>query len=249
MKFTFGIITNNNIREVNLIIDSIEKQHIPEYEIIIVGINDVIKRKNTKCISFNENIHPGWITRKKNIITHNAVYENIVYMHDYIVLEDNWYSGFLKYGNNFDIIVNKIINSDGSRFRDWILNIDFLKGMFLKIIQNTPTLNAPDTWIKSSEDIRGKLNIHNNVSTVFLDYDNDGQRWQNYIYLSGGFFICKKSVMIDFPLNENLLHCQGEDVEWSQRVRTKYKFKINKYSSVKLLKYKHITSTFLFKDY
>ena len=57
------------------------------------------------------------------------MYENIVYMHDYIVLDDNWYNGFLNYGNNFDIIVNKIINSDGSRFRDWILNVHFLKGM------------------------------------------------------------------------------------------------------------------------
>lgn len=248
MKFTFGIITNNNIREVNLIIDSIEKQRIPEYEIIIVGIDDVINRKKTKCIAFNENIYPGWITRKKNIITQHAVYENIVYMHDYIVLEDNWYTGFLKYGNNFDIIINKIINSDGSRFRDWILNIDFLKGMFLKNIRNVPTLNMRDTWIKTGEDITGKLNIPDNISTVFLEYENDANQWQNYIYLSGAFFICKKHVMIDFPLDETLLHCQGEDVEWSQRVRTKYKFKINKYSSVKLLKYKHITNTFLFKD-
>ena len=64
MQFTFGIITTNNTHAVNLIIDSIEKQNIPEYEIIIVGI-DNINRKNTKCIPFNENIYPGWITKKK----------------------------------------------------------------------------------------------------------------------------------------------------------------------------------------
>jgi hypothetical protein len=246
MQFTFGIITTNNSHAVNLIIESIEKQNIPEYEIIIVGI-DNIERKNTKCITFNENIYPGWITKKKNIITQEAVYENIVYMHDYIVLEDNWYTGFLNYGNDFDIIVNKIINSDGSRFRDWILNVHFLKGMCLQVIQNVPTLNAPDVWIKNGEDITCKLHIPNNVSTVFLEYDNNAEELQNYIYISGGFFICKKQVMLDFPLDEKLLHCQGEDVEWSQRVRTKYQFKFNKYSSVKLLKYKHITNTFLFK--
>ena len=221
MQFTFGIITTNNTHAVNLIIDSIEKQNIPEYEIIIVGI-DNINRKNTKCIPFNENIYPGWITKKKNIITQEAVYENIVYMHDYIVLDDNWYNGFLNYGNNFDIIVNKIINSDGSRFRDRILNVHFLKGMF------------------SHKDITCKLNIPHDTSTVFLDYENDGEKWQNYIYVSGGFFICKKQVMNDFPLNEQLLHNQSEDVEWSQRVRTKYQFKFNKYSSFKLLKYKQI---------
>ena len=226
MQFKFGIITNNNINSINLIIDSIEKENIPDYEVIIVGIDEInikyIKGKNTKCISFNENIYPSWITKKKNIITQHAIYENIVYMHDYIILEDNWYNGFLKYGDDFDIVINKINNSDGTRFRDWNLNIHFLKGMF------------------SSKDIFNKLNIPDNVSTVFLDYENDGKQLQNYIYLSGSYFICKKQVMIDFPLNEKLLHLQSEDVEWSSRVRTKYQFKFNKYSSVKFLKYKEI---------
>jgi hypothetical protein len=249
MQFTFGIITNNNIKSVNLIIDSIEKQNIPEYEIIIVGIDKIsienVSRKNTKCISFNENIHPGWITKKKNIITQEAIYENIVYMHDYIILDDNWYNGFLKYGNNFNIIINKINNSDGSRFRDWILNINFLKGQYFKINHNVPTINDSYTWINKNDDIAHKLNIPNNIYTVFLDYDNDGEQWQNYIYFSGSFFICKKHVMNEFTLDENLLHCQGEDVEWSQRVRNKYLFKFNKYSSVKLLKYKYISNAIL----
>jgi hypothetical protein len=244
MQFTFGIITNNNISSVNLIIDSIEKQNIPEYEIIIVGIEN-ISRKNTKCISFNENIYPCWITKKKNIITQQAIYENIVYMHDYIVLDDNWYNGFLKYGNNFDIIINKINNSDGSRFRDWVLNIDFLKGMFLKIINIIPSKKCPYIWIKNEEDITSKLNIPIYTPTIFLDYENDGEQWQKYIYISGSYFICKKHVMNDFPFDEKLLHCQGEDVEWSQRVRTKYKFKFNKQSIVKLLKYKYLYNVFL----
>lgn len=241
MQFTFGIITNNNPSSVNLIIDSIEKQNIPEYEIILVGIEN-IKRKHTQCIFFNENVVPGWITKKKNIITQHAKYENIVYMHDYIVLEDHWYNGFLTYGNNFDIIINKINNSDGSRFRDWILNIEFLKGMFIKVIDNNaPRANRePAICIKMNEDVTHKLQISHDTPTIFLDYDADGEQWQNYIYISGGFFICKKHVMLDCPLNEIFLHCQSEDVEWSQRVRPKYKFKFNKYSSVKLLKYKQI---------
>lgn len=243
MQFTFGIITNNNIGSVNLIINSIEKQNIPEYEIIVVGI-DNIGRKNTKCISFNENIYPGWITKKKNLITQHAIYENIVYMHDYIILEDNWYNGFLNYGNDFDVIVNKINNSDGTRFRDWILNIEFLKGMVLKVNQHKPTLNANDIWVKNTEDIRHRLNVSNNISTIFLNYDDNGEKWQNYIYISGSYFICKKHIMIEFPLNEILLHCQGEDVEWSQQIRTKYKFKFNKHSSVKLLKYKYLYNDF-----
>jgi hypothetical protein len=44
--------------------------------------------------------------------------------------------------------------------------------------------------------------------------------------------------MTEFPLNENLLWGQSEDVEWSLRIREKYDFSMNKHSSVQLLKYK-----------
>ncbi len=102
MNFSFGIITNGyeDLR-INQIIDSIEKQNITSYEIIIVG-NSKVKRKNTQIIEFDESILPAWITKKKNIVTEIARFENIVYLHDYIELVDDWYAGFLKFGDNFD---------------------------------------------------------------------------------------------------------------------------------------------------
>jgi len=39
-------------------------------------------------------------------------------------------------------------------------------------------------------------------------------------------------------LNENLMWAQSEDIDWCQRVRNKYMFKCNKYSTCKLIKYK-----------
>ena len=45
MNFTFGIITNNNITNLYKIIDSIELQNIPNYEIIIVGFNTNLNKK------------------------------------------------------------------------------------------------------------------------------------------------------------------------------------------------------------
>jgi hypothetical protein len=129
MDFTFGIITGGGqIRNLNKIIDSIEKQNIPRYEIIIVG-GDKIERKNVFHIPFDESIRRKWITRKKNIITENAKYENIVYMHDYIYLDDDWYEGWLKYGNDFKACMNIIKNLDGTRFRDWTLEFSIHKIM------------------------------------------------------------------------------------------------------------------------
>ncbi len=68
-----------------------------------------------------QSIRRGWITKKKNIITINAKYENIVYLHDYIIFEDEWYEGQLKSGNDFKIRMDKIKDIHGNRYRDWCL--------------------------------------------------------------------------------------------------------------------------------
>jgi hypothetical protein len=247
MDFTFGIITINNIENINKIIDSIEIQNITNYEIIIVGCNKTFNlttlnkliRKNCTCIPFDESMYSTWITKKKNIITQNAKYENVVYMHDYIILEDNWYSGYLEYGNKFDVIINPIKNLDGTRFRDWILNMYFLRGLYLvNDIRTKPIINAPDQWIQRDEDVINKYDINPYQQVHFLSYDNDGKELQQYIYISGTYWVAKKHIMEEFPLNENLLWCQSEDVEWCQRLRNKYIFSCNKYSICKFIKQK-----------
>ena len=65
MEFTFGIITSGAEDDsINQIIDSIEKQNIPTYEIIIVG-NSKVSRNKTRIVQFNDEVIPKWITRKK----------------------------------------------------------------------------------------------------------------------------------------------------------------------------------------
>jgi len=208
MKFTFGIITGGNDKNLNIIVDSIEKQNIPEYEIIIVGDSN-INRTNTKVITFDETIKKMWITRKKNIITENAKYENIVYMHDYIVLCDNWYEGFLEYGDYFSFCMNKIQNLDGSRYRDWTL------------------------WSYDCENL---------VSGLLIPYEME--HLSKLMYFSGSYWVAKKEMMFKYLLNDNLCWGEGEDVEWSYRVKKNNEFSMNKFSTVKLLKQKDKIFTF-----
>jgi len=121
MTFTFGIITGgNNDIQIDVIIDSIEYQNIPkeDYEIIIVG-NSKIVREKTTVILFEEHPTEMWITKKKNIVITNATKENIVFLHDYIYFLEDWYQGYLTFGNDFHACMNRILNNDGSRFRDW----------------------------------------------------------------------------------------------------------------------------------
>ena len=64
-----------------------------------------------------------------------------------------------------------------------------------------------------------------------LKYDDWTQT--QYMYVSGGFFIVKRNVMIEEPLNESRGWNEEEDVEWSYRVRDKYVMKCNGKSIVR----------------
>jgi len=201
MNFTFGIITTGN-SDLRRILYTIYQQGIPEYQIIVVGGSN--SYEGAQHISFNENEKSGWITRKKNIITEYAEHENIVYMHDYIELKKDWYQGFMDFGDNFKICMNRILNIDGSRFRDWTLFPAFLP-----------------------EHLQHRRDL-------LLPYDLT--KLTKYQYISGAYWVAKKSVMCEFPLDETLCWGFGEDVEWSHRVKSKYKFSINTASSVQIIK-------------
>jgi len=208
MNFTFGIITSsvNPIIDLNKIINSIIQLNIPNYEIVIIGGNKEYQSNNLSIYSFEENPNGAWITKKKNLITKYAKYENIVYLHDYIIFDKDWYINFLNFGNDFKVCMNQIINTDGTRFRDWTL------------------------WAESAEEIA----IPNPYYLIPYSIKN----LSKLMYFSGSYWVAKKEIMEEFPLNEDLFWGQSEDVEWSKRIREKYNFSINENSIVELLKYK-----------
>jgi len=221
MDFTFGIITDgNNDNFIDIIIDSIEKNNIPNYEIIIVGNTKIKNSDNIKIIFFDETIKPGWITRKKNIISINSKYENIVLLHDYIKLNDDWYNGFLKFGNDFDWCITKIVTQNGNRFRDYTLFpyvVDFLN------INYSPSDINPYFY---------------NYCLLPYDFENN-IKTNKYMYISGAYYVIKKKIATNHLLDEKLLHCQGEDAEFSKRLHHNgIIIKCNQFSSVSLLKYK-----------
>ncbi len=130
MEFTFGIITaGNNDQGLQTIIDSIVAQNIPCYEIIIIGQSH-LQGPNLRVIPFDESVKPSWITKKKNIILQEAQYENVVCMHDYITLHENWYEGFLRYGNDFAICTTRMETLHGRRFRDFMFFVHALPPIF-----------------------------------------------------------------------------------------------------------------------
>lgn len=126
-KWTFGIITNGKRAEwVDLIIKSIRKQKIPNYEIIICGTYKTKMEKDTIFIPFNKKDDKGWITKKKNLIVKNAKYENICMLHDRMILDIDWYKGMKKWGNCFENLGCQQLYED-IRVNDWVVSHYFIK--------------------------------------------------------------------------------------------------------------------------
>ena len=60
------------------------------------------------------------------------------------------------------------------------------------------------------------------------------------MFIGGTYFCVKRDFFLDNPLDENLFWGDGEDVEWSLRVRDKTTFHFNPHATVKYTKLKDI---------
>jgi hypothetical protein len=198
MNFTFAITTDyKNPQQLSEVISSIRSQNIENYEILVIGGQKPEDEGDLSHIFFDETQQPGWITRKKNTLCQAAKYDNIVLMHDYFVFDIDWYSEFVKFGDDWYICSNAQYLINGERhFTDWVTWDDPIFPRY--------TALPYDEWSRTE-----------------------------YQYMSGGYFLVKKQVALDNPFNEFMLWGSAEDVEWSLRVRNKYKMKCNGQSIVR----------------
>jgi len=228
MNFTFGIIYFKNFFLINEIIKSIENENIPNYEIIIVG-NYPIHNDNIMVIPFNETEIPNCITKKKNIITEKAKYDNIVFLHDYIKLNKDWYEGFLKFGNDWEVCMCKIFTNDGQRGIDWMgLPNDNIYGNVLHPYDycNQKGMYIPGNFWVAKKDIMVKYKLDEKLCWG----QAEDIEWSKRIL--GGYY--------DSDWLRNLCHIPlNTDMEMKNReVPDKIRYKMNQYSSVSYLKHK-----------
>lgn len=225
MNITFGIIVGPgyNSEYVTNLLNSILDQNIDRFEIIMIGQNiDEWKdyNKNIKVIPFDESQKAGWITRKKNIVAQNAMYENVCILHDNFLLHKGWYDGVKKCPDNWNILMNEILTLEGNRHVSWNVSPFFMQ----KLIETDRALYIPMLMNEAPHE-NGPQYING------LPYDVDDL--SHIQYIGGGFIFCKRSVLLDVPLNEDMVYSQppGEDVEWSLRLsEAGYTYRFNPYS-------------------
>jgi len=187
---SFVVVTGGtNDNNLNQIIDSLEVQKIPEYEVLIIGgRTTTVNRKNTIHIPFNESVVPKpWLTRKKNIGAHLAQYDIVVIMHDYYAFDPDWYIEFEKFGTDWDICVQQTFSlpEQGSqRCNGW---------------RAGPIPGYPEIPY---------------AMTIPWDIDC----FIPYMAIQGAYWVAKREVMLQEPLDESLLMGESDDIEWSSRV-------------------------------
>ena len=147
-KWSFGIVSNGskNNRVLNIINQIISFQ-IPEFEILVCGPNpfeilpDVVKIIDDSELYFDVRIP---ISKKKNKIIDEAIYNNLVIMHDRISFGDDWYKNIYNYGNHFDQLCMPILDEDTQtlRINDW-MRID---GDFSEFEKSKATILDYNDW-------------------------------------------------------------------------------------------------------
>jgi hypothetical protein len=206
------------------------------YEIIVVG-NPVFKRdvilNKTQVIPFKEDVfHPN-LSRKSIVkAIKNFSIRPFFYKTGAICHKKNLAAKHAKYTNL--CIMHDYVGVE----RGWKTGFDNFGDNWdvcVNIILNQNGMRDRDWMVWDHPELIDEVN---KISPCLLPYD----KYTRYMYISGGYFCVKNKFYKEHPLDESLFWGEGEDIEWSLRVRGLTQFKMNTFSKVKYLKLKDITA-------
>jgi hypothetical protein len=196
---SFAIVTNgNNDHYLQNTVKSILDLELESFEIIIVGRSE-FPNPAVRCVPFDESVKKGWITRKKNLAVSLSTGDIVVILHDYMQLNKDWTRSNVKslLNSTWDVAMCRIINADGTRWVDWVL------------------------WAQNSVGIRWWFN---RALANLVPYKV--KNLTRFMYVGGSVMIVRREFMLNNPLEENLSWGEGEDVEWSLRLRKSWSYKM-----------------------
>jgi len=198
VSICFAFITNGSSdRYLKQGIESILKSSISNFEVIVIG-NSQLKIDGVTFVPFDETQKQSWITKKKNLAANLSSKDILVIMHDYFALTPEWTDEGMKslLSNEWDVCVTSILNPDGTRYRDWLL------------------------WPFSHKFLRIPF-----VYTLANLLPYSVKDLTDFMYINGSLMIVKKDYFLANPLDETRGWGEGEDVEWSIRLRDSWRLK------------------------
>lgn len=166
--------------------------------------------------------------------------------------------------NLFDFFEEKvkIIHFDENERKAWITrkkNLIAQNSSFDKISMHHDYVSLDKEWFVNFQKFGNDWDvamtrIENLDSTRFRDWvtwiDGLGEKviqFMHYedcnntdkMYVSGSYFCVKTEFLLMNQFNEDLCWGEGEDVEWSKRIRSFWKYRMNYRSIVRMQKMKH----------
>jgi len=219
-SWTFGIITKGQRNDLlEQVLKSIRALNVPNYEIIICGTYFDRGEPAFRYIPFSEKDDKGWITKKKNIITENARFENVVIGHDRLLYTPGWHQEMKKYGNCFEALsCHMVIKDTNLRTFDWYMHSYDLKA-------------PPQSWPFLTASPRG---IHQSCMGL---HDDD---WDLRAVMTGSVGIFKRSLLKLVPWNEDYFWNEDEDAELSRRLhKAGAVIRFNPYAKLETLRWRH----------
>lgn len=124
--YSFCIITDRREpKKLESEIESIKALNLPGYEIDI-EVDDTPPFGRTGAL--------------RNRVCRRARFDHIVMLDDDLIFHSDFYEGLQKFGEDYDVMVCKMLNPDGSRFYDWKVLVDG-KNYLMDYDQTDPNLS------------------------------------------------------------------------------------------------------------
>ncbi|MDC1393462.1 hypothetical protein N8340_02165 [Flavobacteriaceae bacterium] len=105
-------LMHKNIRSYNL-----KSEYFFSLGISKNRISEFIKNRKFKTFFFKT----GAISLKKNLAAKYAKYDKICILHDYVNLCSGWLKGYDKFGYNWNVCQNIILDKNRIRDKDWLI--------------------------------------------------------------------------------------------------------------------------------
>lgn len=214
LPISFGICVGPNFNPewLDACVESIRKQNVPEYEIILIFNKGNIPHNDPDWTHVKYVECDGWLPQKKNLFSWYALYDNLVIVHDYYLFDDDWYDGVREFNasvdGKWDIINNFVLRGeDGERGPDWVINPHYMK-KFLDNPDNSDIL----------EEL-SRLYPTENHPMYVVGLSPHEKRLTPLQYVSGGFIMCRKFVLIYNQFDESMKPGESEDLEWFERIK------------------------------
>src|SRR5665213_150697 len=195
LKITFGLCISPDTRK-----DPVKNQYLKN--LVDSILNQPWKKNDTFQVVYAD--QDSWLPEKKNWIARRAIHEILVIVHDYYLFDSDWLDHFHRFNDenpDWNVCMNRIFTAEKTRHTDWMMSPWWIK----TAIGLSPGL----------KDILMSANPKENGPEFINALPYDCKDFKPYQYISGGYIVCKKNVLLEFPFNEELKPGDPEDVDWS----------------------------------